>query len=329
MTTDHRLSTPGDGHLPPAAGPRTTHPLRTIFMGTPEIAVPALRALAARTRVLTVVTQPDRPAGRGNLLQAPAVKTAALELGLRVWQPATVKGAETAPELQGADLFVVMAYGELLRQPVLDLPPGGCINLHGSLLPRWRGASPLQAAVRAGDLESGITVMRMVRALDAGPVYREERLALGARPTLPWLHDAMAELAASALDRFLAAWPPPPPTAQDDAAASVCRKLTAEDGRLDFTATMLDLDRWIRAYTPAPGCWAAPDGAADVRLRVLAAEPCPDVVLAPGAVLAAEGRLLVGCADGALGITRLQSPGKRALDAGEWLHGNRPPQRLG
>ncbi len=315
MTTDH--------------GPRTTHPLRTIFMGTPEIAVPALRALAARTRVLSVVTQPDRPAGRGNHVQAPAVKTAALELGLRVWQPATLKGAEAALELQGADLFVVMAYGELLRQPVLDLPPGGCINLHGSLLPRWRGASPLQAAIRAGDADSGVTVMRMVRALDAGPVYREERLALGERPTLPWLHDVMAELAAGALDRFLAAWPPPAPIAQDEAAASVCRKLTAEDGRLDFTATMLDLDRWIRAYTPAPGCWAAPDGAAEVRLRILSADPQAGVTLSPGAVLVAGGRLLVGCADGAMAITRLQSPGKRALSAGEWLNGNGPPQRLG
>ena len=329
MTTDHGPSALNASERAFAAGGGTTHPLRTIFMGTPEIAVPALRALAARSRVLRVVTQPDRPAGRGNQLQAPAVKSAALELGLPVWQPATLKGAEAAPELQGADLFVVMAYGELLRQPVLDLPPGGCINLHGSLLPRWRGASPLQAAIRAGDAESGVTVMRMVRALDAGPMYAMERIALGERPTLPWLHDAMAELAAGALDRFLAAWPPAAPVAQDDAAASVCRKLIAEDGRLDFTATMAELDRWIRAYTPAPGCWAAPDADPSVRLRILEALPHPGVTVASGEVLALDGKLLVGCGDGSLAITRLQSPGKRAQSAGEWLNGNRPPRRLG
>lgn len=299
--------------------------MNTVFMGTPEIAVPALRLLAARTRVLTVVTQPDRPAGRGNQLTPPAVKTAAQELGLRVWQPATLRGAEGAPELQGADLFVVMAYGELLRQPVLDLPRGAPINLHASILPRWRGASPLQAAIRAGDAETGVAVMRMVRALDAGPVYLQERLALGERPTLPWLHDALAELAATALGRFLERWPEIPAVPQDESAVTVCGKLDAGHGRLDFAATMAELDRWVRAYTPAPGCWTT---AGAVRLRVHELAPRPDVRLAPGAVQAERGAILVGCADGAVALVRLQAPGKRVMTAAEFLNGNALPERL-
>ncbi len=300
--------------------------LTTIFLGTPEIAVPALQALAASTRVLRVVTQPDRPAGRGQRPQPPPVKVAALAAGLPVWQPETLRGAEGAPELQGADLFLVMAYGEILRQPVLDLPRLGCVNLHGSLLPRWRGASPLQAAIRAGDGETGVTVMRMVRGLDAGPWCHRVVVPLLERPTLPWLHDAVAEAAAVALGAFLrspedAVWTP-----QEDERATLCRKLTSEDGHLDFTQGVSELDRWIRAYTPAPGCWAE---AAGERVRILGAEPRAGRSLEPGAVAITEGEIRVGCGDGALAITRLQPPGRRAMDASDFLNGHRPPERLG
>jgi methionyl-tRNA formyltransferase len=300
--------------------------LRTVFMGTPEIAVPALQLLSRLTRVGMVVTQPDRPAGRGNQLQEPAVKRAARDLGLPLWQPESLRGLSAAAELQGADLFVVMAYGELLRQEVLDLPRAGCINLHASLLPRWRGASPLQAALRAGDRATGVTVMRMVRALDAGPVYLTRRLELGERTTLPELHDAIGALAADALGELLAGWPAPPPTPQDDAQATLCRKLTAEDGRLRFDCSPLELERWVRAYTPAPGCWALAGGE---RLRLLALSPRPALDgLMPGALAVEGGELLVGCAGGACAILRLQAPGKRALEAVDYLRGNRLPQCL-
>lgn len=302
--------------------------LRTIFMGTPEIAVPALRLLAARTQVLRVVTQPDRPAGRGQKLQPSAVKQAALELGLPVWQPETLKGAEGAAELQGADLFVVMAYGELLRQPVLDLPPGGCLNLHGSLLPRWRGASPLQAAIRAGDRDSGVSVMRMVRALDAGGVYLEERMSLDDRPTLPWLHDRLAEIAAVALGRALDVWPTLTAVPQDESLVTHCRKLTDEDAHLDFNRGLDELDRWIRAYVPAPGCWAFCDGSEGERLRIHAAEPRTCEPCQPGTVRVVGREFQVGCGDGWLALTRVQSPNKKAIDAADWLNGNRPPSRL-
>ena len=299
--------------------------LRTIFFGTPDIAVPALRLLSSRTQVLRVVTQPDRPAGRGQKLQPPAVKSAALALGLPVWQPETLAGGELATELQGAELFIVMAYGALLRQSVLDLPSAGCVNLHASLLPRWRGASPLQAVIRAGDAETGISVMRMVRTLDAGGVFLQERLALDGRPTLPWLHDRVAELAAVALGRFLDAGSTAVAVAvaQDEALVSHCRKLTDADGHLDFTRGVDELDRWIRAYVPAPGCWAADD--AGERLRIHAAEPRERTPCPAGEVRVVGRELQVGCGDGWLGLTRVQSPNKKALDVGDWLNGNRPP----
>ena len=300
--------------------------LRTVFMGTPEIAVPTLQALAARTTVTCVVTQPDRPAGRGHQVQPPPVKIAAQALGLPVWQPESLKGQAQAPQLADADLFVVLAYGELLRQDILDLPRGACINLHASLLPRWRGASPLQAVLRAGDTETGVTVMRMVRGLDAGPMYLHERLPLTPHTTLPELHDAIASLSAVALGRFLERWPDVAATPQDEGQVTLCRKLLPEDGHLGFSKPMAELERWVRAYTPAPGCWALADGE---RLRVLELATRPAVRdLAPGTVRVVDGELLVGCDDGACAITRLQPQGKRAMAAKDYLNGNRVPASL-
>jgi methionyl-tRNA formyltransferase len=301
--------------------------LRTIFMGTPEIAVPALRLLAHRSTVTCVVTQPDRPAGRGHHTHEPPVKATARELGLPIWQPETLKGQAGAAQLAGADLIVVMAYGELLRQDVLDLPRGVCVNLHASLLPRWRGASPLQATLRAGDRRTGVSVMRMVRELDAGPVYLREEVALGERTSLPELHDLLAAAAATALDHFLTAWPEVVATAQDDAQATFCRKLTSVDGHLDFAIPADELARWVRAYTPSPGCWALAGGN---RLRILALESRPEVAgLAPGAVRRQGAEILVGSGGSACAVTRLQPPCGRAMDAAEFLNGHHLPDRLG
>jgi methionyl-tRNA formyltransferase len=221
-----------------------------------------------------------------------------------------------------------MAYGELLRQRVLDLPPQGCLNLHASLLPRWRGASPLQAALRAGDAETGVSVMRMVRALDAGPVYHRERLSLAGRPTLPWLHDAIAALAATALARTLDRWGSLTADPQDEAEVTTCRKLLPEDGRLVWSDTRQELERWVRAYTPAPGCWACPADRGAERIRILAIDPRDAGTVDQGRTRIVDGELQVGCGDGWAAITRLQSPGRKPMDGPAWLNGNRAPARF-
>ncbi len=295
--------------------------MQTIFMGTPDIAVPALRLLAARTQVTCVITQPDRPAGRGNHVTPPPVKLAALELGLPLWQPETLKGQAADPRL-ACDLAVVMAYGELLRQDVLDVPLQGCINLHASLLPRWRGASPLQAAIRAGDPRTGVTVMRMVRALDAGAMFCRDEIPLSPQATLPELHDALMASAERALTQFLDAFPHVTAVEQDPAMVTTCHKLTAEHGKLDFSFSAIDLERWVRAYTPAPGCWVPLGGD---RLKILALRAV-ERQLAPGVVVRDGDRVLVGCVNGAVELLRLQAPGKRAMATADFLRGHTLPE---
>jgi methionyl-tRNA formyltransferase len=217
-----------------------------------------------------------------------------------------------------------MAYGELLRQELLDRPRLGCVNLHASLLPRWRGASPLQAALRAGDAATGVTVMRMVKGLDAGPMYLHETVSLAGRPTLPWLHDALATVAATALNRFLDA-PTTIPVEQDPAEVTHCHKLHGDHGRLDWSASQAELDRWVRAYTPAPGCWV-PHGSD--RIKILGLDPAGPSSLAPGQIGVVGEHLLVGCGDGQVAITRLQLPGKKTVAAADFLRGNKVPERF-
>lgn len=297
--------------------------LKTVFMGTPELAVPALQRLAALTDVQHVVTQLDRPAGRGKQAKAPAVKEAALKLDIPVWQPETLRGQEGAAALQDADLFVVLAYGEILRQNILDLPRLDCINLHASLLPRWRGASPLQACLRARDLETGVSVMRMVKALDAGPVFHQETLSLSQFNTLPALHDAMADCSADALAYYLDHRDVLTAKIQDQSRVTYCGKLQSDDGRLDFTQPLLDVDAWIRAYTPVPGCWVLSDSK---RMRILAAQPAVEPMnIKPGQVITQQGRAFVGCADGALELLRVQAAGKKALAVKDFLNGYQFP----
>jgi methionyl-tRNA formyltransferase len=301
--------------------------LRTVFMGTPEIAVPALRQLAKQTQVTLVITQPDRPAGRGMKLTPPPVKVAALELGIPVWQPETMRGAESDPRLTGHDLFVVMAYGEILRQPVLSLPKA-CINLHASLLPRWRGASPLQACLRAGDTETGVCVMEMVPALDAGPVYVTERIPLTPMSTLPELHDLVATTAASALQRFLIGWPGMHAISQNESQVTICRKLVSAHGQINWNHPAVEIERHVRAYTPAPGCWTT-FGAE--RIRILGVRIISDNHgLSPCETRIIDDRLVVGTGCHSIEILTLQAPSKTPMSTRDYLRGNKQtiPPRL-
>ena len=290
--------------------------MKLAFMGSPDFAVPALRALvAAGHEVVAVYAQPPRPAGRGQKQTPCPVHRAAESLGLPVRTPARLRNvaeehaAFAALELDAA---VVAAYGLILPQAMLDAPRRGCINIHASLLPRWRGAAPIQAAILAGDAASGVTIMRMEAGLDTGPMYLAESLDLDPRMTTPVLYDALSEMGARLLLRTLADWPDPVP--QPEAGVTYAPKLTKADARLDWSQPAEVLDRRIRALNPWPGTVAMLGGEP---LRILAAEPAEGQGV-PGEVIGAG---LVACGQGALRLSLLQRAGRAAMPVADFLRG--------
>jgi methionyl-tRNA formyltransferase len=301
--------------------------MRLAFMGSPDFAVPALRALhAAGHDIACVYAQPPRPAGRGHKETPCPVHRAALELGLPVRTPARVRrdAAEHAAfAALDLDVAVVAAYGLILPKAMLDAPRRGCLNIHASLLPRWRGAGPIQAAILAGDAETGITIMRMEEGLDTGPMLLREAVPIGPRATTPEVHDALAALGAALILRALSANPEPTP--QPDHGVTYAPKIAKEDGRLDWTQPAAALDRRVRALNPWPGCFFAHGGET---IRVLAAEPVAGSGT-PGAVL--DMAPAIACGDGALRLLRLQRAGRAAMEAGAFLRGYalRPGDVLG
>lgn len=301
-------------------------PLRIIFAGTPDFSVPSLEALlAAGQEVVAVYTQPDRPAGRGRKLTPSPVKAAALAQGLPVFQPPTLRDEGAVADLRAlaADLMVVVAYGLLLPQAVLDAPRLGCVNVHASLLPRWRGAAPIQRALLAGDGESGVTIMRMAAGLDTGPMYLLRPLAIAPRETGGGLSDKLAVLGAQAL---VAALPGIAdgsliPVPQDDDLASYAHKLSKAEAEVDWSRPAVEIDRLIRAFDPWPVAQTSLDGAS---LRLWGSELSdliPPPAALPGQVLAAgKGGIEVATGAGVLRLTRLQPPGKRPMSAAEFLN---------
>ncbi len=295
-------------------GPR----LRLAFMGSPDFAVPALTALHEAGHVIAAVyCQPPRPAGRGQRDQPCPVHRAALALGLEVRTPARLKrdAAEHAAfAALGLDAAVVAAYGLILPKAMLDAPRRGCLNIHASLLPRWRGAGPIQAAILAGDAETGVTIMRMEEGLDTGPMLLTGRVPIGPRATTPALHDALAALGAALMLRALAEDPPAVP--QPAEGATHAPKLAKEDGRLDWREAAVALDRRVRALNPWPGTFF--DHGGGEAIRVLAAEPASGSG-APGTVL--DEAPTIACGTGALRLLRLQRPGRAPLPADAFLRG--------
>jgi methionyl-tRNA formyltransferase len=308
-------------------------PLRLVFAGTPAFAVPCLQACRdSGAEVVAVYTQPDRPAGRGRRLEAGPVKRAALAAGLAVEQPDSLKDAAARERLRthAPDLVVVVAYGLILPRAVLAIPPLGCWNVHASLLPRWRGAAPIQRAILAGDVETGVDLMRMEAGLDTGPVLLERRTPITREDTGGTLHDRLAVLGAEVLADALAcamAGQTLPATPQHGQGVTYAHKIDKAEAALDFTHSAIELERKVRAFDPWP---VAEASIAGERLRVHAAHAL-DVAhqSSPGAILAAtrEG-LDVACGEGALRVTAVQRAGGRRIGIADYLNA-RPELRRG
>jgi methionyl-tRNA formyltransferase len=290
-------------------------------MGSPDFAVPALRALHdAGHEIAAVYCQPAKPAGRGYALRPCPVQVAAEALGLPVRTPTRLRGSQAEWEAFAAlrlDAAVVAAYGLILPQAMLDAPRLGCLNIHASLLPRWRGAAPIQAAVLAGDSETGVTIMQMDAGLDTGPMLVQEAVPITATTTAAVLHDVLAALGAQLILRALDERPTPVP--QPEAGASYAPKLTRESGRIDWTQDAAAIARQVRAFDPWPGTFTTLHGAV---LKVLAVG-VETGAGTPGSVL--DERLTIACGEGALRLLRVQLAGRPAMAADAFLRGHKVP----
>lgn len=299
--------------------------VRVVFMGSPLFAVPSLRALVREGYdVALVVTQPDRPAGRGGRLQPPEVKVAAEALGLNVLQPETLKDEMVREMLRGigADVFVVAAYGKILPRAVLEMPSRGCVNVHASLLPRWRGASPIDAAILAGDAETGVSIMELVQKMDAGPVIAQARTPIGPYDTTESLEPRLAELGAETLVKTLPGWLDGSLVAQpqDEALVTTCTLIKKEDGFLRASMTGTEAERVIRAYRPWPGAYVMYNGE---RLMIWKAHVEAGEAGAAGSLALRDRQPAIAFTDGWLVLDEVQRAGSKRLSGRDFLNGER------
>lgn len=297
--------------------------MRVIFMGTPDFSVPALRALAAGHEIAAVYSQPPRAAGRGQQPRPTPVAAAAAGLGLAVRTPASLRDAaeQAAFAALGADVAVVVAYGLLLPRPILEAPRLGCLNIHPSLLPRWRGAAPIQRAIMAGDTETGVAIMQMEPGLDTGPVLAERRTRIGPEETAADLEQRLAAMGAALMAGTLARLPLPA-VPQAEAGVTYAHKIDKAEARIDWTRPAAEVDRLVRGLSPFPGAWCIAGGERLKLTRSRLAEGAG----APGEVLPG---LRIACGDGAIAVLEAQREGKARMAAAELLRGWTPPQRLG
>ncbi len=294
-----------------------------VFMGTPEFALPALRALIARHEVTGVVTMPDRPAGRGRALHISPVKQLALEHGLPLLQARSLRRDEAFADLcrWRADVYVVAAFGQILPQRVLDIPPQGSLNIHASLLPRWRGAAPMQAAIRNGDSRSGVSIMLMEAGLDSGPILAQQTVPLAPDETAQSLHDRLAPLGAELLMAMLPDWLAGRMESQpqDETKVTLAPQLRKEDGLIDWAQPADSIERQVRAFTPWPGSFTAWDGR---QLKILEAAVAAGTA-APGLVVAHGAGIAIGTGAALLLPLRLQLAGRSAQARDTFLRGQR------
>ncbi|PJF40570.1 MAG: methionyl-tRNA formyltransferase [Phototrophicales bacterium] len=300
--------------------------MRVVFMGTPEFAIPSLQALidAEDIEVVGVITQPDRPAGRGNQLRPSPVKQLAQRHNLPVFQPEKLRGEIVLEQLRTwqPDFHVVAAYGQILRQTVLDLPKYGSINVHASLLPRWRGAAPIQAAILHGDTESGITIMQMDAGLDTGPILSKRAIPISPQDTGQSLHDKLAAIAGPLLvetlrDIINGKITPQP---QDETLATYAPRINKEDGRLDWTQSAIEIDRRVRAFFPWPGTFTNWN---DQLLKIIAGHPVLETSLPAGMVKINHNQysMLIGTGEGSYAPSILQLAGRKAMNTQDFING--------
>jgi methionyl-tRNA formyltransferase len=304
--------------------------MRIVFIGTGEIGVPVLRSLldSREHQLGGVVTQPDKPVGRDQRIEAPPIKAALAGRTIPILQPARIKREEAVAEIRALapDVIVVIAYGQILPRSVLEIPPVACLNLHASLLPRHRGAAPIQAAIVSGDRESGITVMYMDESLDTGDILLQSRLEIAADETGESLHDRLAQIAPDALTEALAELQRgnAPRVPQDSPAATYAPKLEREDGRIDWTEPAELIERKIRAFNPWPGAFVLlrSEAGRERKLKIFSARLIDAARETPGEVSRSDGSITITAKDGGLSLGEVQLEGKRRMKADEFLRGH-------
>ena len=293
-----------------------------VFMGTPDFSVPVLKRLIAHHNVIGVITQPDRPAGRGHQVQMSPMKQVALDAGIPIFQPEKIRRPEAIEILKQwkPDVYVVAAFGQILPQAVLDIPPHGSVNVHASLLPRWRGAAPIQAVIRAGDAESGITIIKMDAGLDTGPILSQRAIPLAADETGASLHDKLAELGADLLIETLPGYLDGTiqPQPQNNDLATLAPRIQKEEGRIDWSQPAAQIERTVRAFTPWPGTFTSWDGQ---QLKVLSGKVVKGSA-EPGQVVKSGDSAAIGTGDGLYAPDRVQIEGRKAISLSEFLRGH-------
>jgi len=299
--------------------------IRTIFMGTPEFALPGLKSLieAADFEIIGVFTQTDKPVGRQQILTPPSVKELALQYDLKVFQPEKIKTEiETIKNLK-PDLIVVIAYGKIIPQEILDIPKYNCINIHASLLPKYRGAACLNAPILNGDSETGVTIMKMEAGLDTGPILRQTKMILTGRETLTMVHDKLAFLGTEILVATLRDWVQGKiePQIQDDSQSSYIKTLKKEDGRIDWSKPAIEIERIIRALNPWPGTHSNWKNKT-IKIITVEQKPLEKTNKIIGQVFKTDNKLAIQCGQGALVILKLQLEGKKIMTSEEFLRGN-------
>jgi methionyl-tRNA formyltransferase len=299
--------------------------MKLVFLGTPAFAVPSLeRTVAAGHQVMAVFTQPDRPKGRGQKNAMPPVKDAAMRLGLPVHQPERIRRPEVIEELRAIapEAMVVVGYGQIIPQAILDIPPRGIINVHASLLPKYRGAAPVQWAIARGETRTGVTTMRINAGLDTGDILLKWETEIGEEETAVELGERLAVAGAKLLEQTLDGVPSITPRPQEEALASYAPILKKEDGHVDWSSPSREILYRIRGFTPWPGCYGFLRGSFlnGARLHVWRAREA-EVGLAPGVMRAEQRRLVVGCGDGSIEFLEVQLEGKKRMDAASFLNG--------